>query len=75
MDAVARLRAVVADRARLQPNIDLALAALVSGARLPDDAASTIFVLGRIAGWVAHIGAEYAEPAMRLRPRGEYVGP
>lgn len=75
MDAVTRLRTVVADRARLQPNIDLALAALVSGARLPDDAASTIFVLGRIAGWIAHIGAEYAEPAMRLRPRGEYVGP
>ncbi len=59
----------------LLPNVDLALAALVSGARLPDDAASTIFVLGRIAGWIAHIAAEYAEPAMRLRPRGEYVGP
>ena len=41
----------------------------------PEDAASTIFVLGRVAEWVAHIAAEYAEPAMRLRPRGEYVGP
>jgi len=55
--------------------VDLALAALASGARLPEDAASTIFVLGRVAGWIAHIAAEYAEPAMRLRPRGEYVGP
>ncbi len=44
------------------------------GARLPEDAASTIFVIGRLAGWIAHIAAEYAEPAMRLRPRGEYVG-
>ncbi|MCM3501083.1 citrate synthase [Microbacterium sp. P26] len=75
MDAVERLSAVVTDRTGLRPNVDLALAALVSAARLPDDAASTIFVLGRIAGWTAHIAAEYAEPAMRLRPRGQYVGP
>ncbi|MGN7189060.1 citrate synthase [Microbacterium enclense] len=74
MDAVHRLAEVVADRTRLRPNVDLALAALASGARLPDDAASTIFVVGRIAGWIAHIAAEYEEPAMRLRPRGEYVG-
>ena len=44
-------------------------------ARLPEDAAGTIFVLGRVVGWIAHIAAEYAEQAMRLRPRGEYVGP
>lgn len=75
MDAVERLSAVVIDRTGLRPNVDLALAALVSAARLPDDAASTIFVLGRVAGWTAHIAAEYAEPAMRLRPRGQYVGP
>ncbi|KEP74188.1 hypothetical protein HR12_17015, partial [Microbacterium sp. SUBG005] len=74
MDAVHRLSEVVAARARLRPNVDLALAALASGARLPEDAASTIFVIGRLAGWIAHIAAEYAEPAMRLRPRGEYVG-
>lgn len=74
MDAVRRLSEVVNARARLRPNVDLALAALASGARLPEDAASTIFVVGRLAGWIAHIAAEYAEPAMRLRPRGEYVG-
>lgn len=74
MDAVHRLADVVADRTRLRPNVDLALAALASGARLPGDAASTVFVMGRLAGWIAHIAAEYAEPAMRLRPRGEYVG-
>ncbi|WP_431795970.1 citrate/2-methylcitrate synthase [Microbacterium enclense] len=74
-DAVRRLRGVVADRARLAPNVDLALAALASAARLPEDAAATVFVIGRTAGWIAHIAAEYAEPTMRLRPRGEYVGP
>lgn len=74
MDAVRRLDESVAHRTGLRPNVDLALAALASAARLPDDAASTIFVMGRLAGWVAHIAAEYAEPAMRLRPRGEYVG-
>jgi len=75
MDAVRRLSEVVADRTRLGPNVDLALAALASGARLPEDAAGTIFVVGRLAGWVSHIAAEYSEPAMRLRPRGEYRGP
>lgn len=75
MDAVRRLQEVVADRARLAPNVDLALAALASAARLPEDTAATVFVVGRTAGWIAHIAAEYAEPAMRLRPRGEYVGP
>ncbi|MDQ1082439.1 MULTISPECIES: citrate synthase [Microbacterium] len=75
MDAVRRLDDAVTHRTRSRPNVDLALAALASAARLPDDAASTIFVLGRTAGWIAHIAAEYAEPAMRLRPRGEYVGP
>lgn len=74
MDAVHRLALVVADRTRLRPNVDLALAALASGARLPEDAASTVFVVGRLAGWIAHIAAEYEEQAMRLRPRGEYVG-
>ena len=75
MDAVTRLSDTVAARAHARPNVDLALAALASGARLPDDAASSIFVVGRLAGWIAHIGAEYAEAPMRLRPRGEYVGP
>lgn len=75
MDAVRRLQQVVADRARLAPNVDLALAALASAARLPEDTAATVFVIGRTAGWIAHIAAEYTEPAMRLRPRGEYVGP
>ena len=74
MDAVHRLSTVVADRTGLRPNVDLALAGLVSAARLPEDAATTVFVLGRVAGWIAHIAAEYAEPPMRLRPRGEYVG-
>ncbi|MBD8477164.1 hypothetical protein IFU19_03070 [Microbacterium sp. CFBP 8794] len=75
MDAVTRLSDTVAARAHARPNVDLALAALASGARLPDDAASSIFVVGRLAGWIAHIAAEYAEAPMRLRPRGEYVGP
>jgi citrate synthase len=73
--AATALTDVVAARSGLRPNVDLALAAVATGARLPADAASAIFVHGRIAGWIAHIAAEYAEPAMRLRPRGEYVGP
>lgn len=73
--AVTGLTEVVAARSGLKPNVDLALAAVATGAGLPADAASAIFVQGRLAGWIAHIAAEYREPAMRLRPRGEYVGP
>jgi len=75
MEAAARLVDVVATRTRLRPNVDLALAALASGAGIAPDGASAIFVHGRLAGWIAHVAAEYGEPAMRLRPRGQYVGP
>ncbi|MBT9606991.1 citrate synthase [Microbacterium sp.] len=74
-DATTALIDLVAARSGLRPNVDLALAAIAVAAGFPADAASAIFVHGRLAGWISHIAAEYGEPAMRLRPRGEYVGP
>ncbi|MEQ6898906.1 citrate synthase [Microbacterium sp. KR10-403] len=73
--AVAALTAVVEHRTGLHPNIDLALAAFTLAAEMPTGAATAIFALGRVVGWVAHGLAEYAEAPMRLRPRGRYVGP
>lgn len=55
-------------------NVDLALAALAYGAAMPPDAGEAIFAIGRTAGWVAHALEEYAEPGLRFRFTGTYVG-
>lgn len=65
-----------AARRRLPPpNVDLALAALGAVADMPRDAGAAIFGPARVVGWVAHAVEEYAEPALRFRPRAVYVGP
>ena len=72
--AVDELAGLLERRAGLHPNLDLALAAFTLAADMPADAATAIFAIGRVVGWIAHGIAEYAEPAMRLRPRGRYIG-
>lgn len=52
---------------RIEPNIDLALAALTAVARMPADAGETIFTIARTAGWIAHAIEEYGEPPLRFR--------
>lgn len=72
VDAVA---AEVARHAALQPNLDLALAAVALWGDMGDDAGSVVFAIGRLAGWIAHARDEYDQKPMRLRPRGRYIGP
>jgi citrate synthase len=55
------------------PSLELALAALVRRARLPNDTAFALFALGRSAGWVAH-ALEAAAQRMLIRPRARYIG-
>lgn len=50
------------------PNIDAALAAITLTYNLPDEAAFTIFAMGRLAGWIAH-AIEQAETGQIIRPR------
>lgn len=57
----------------LQPNIDVALAALVAHYRLPADAAFALFATARSVGLLAH-GLEQLGVAQVIRPRGRYVG-
>jgi citrate synthase len=64
-----------APRSETHANIDLALAALTLHAGMPAEAGEVIFAVARTAGWIAHALEEYAEPALRLRPRGTYIGP
>lgn len=58
----------------MQPNIDVALAALVAHHRLPADAAFGLFATARSVGLLAHCMEQLAEPQV-IRPRGRYVGP
>src|SRR3984957_11375191 len=50
-------------------NVDFALGALTYTARMPAEAASAIFAVARVAGWVAHAAEEYDEPPLRFRGR------
>lgn len=56
------------------PNVDLALAALMHCCGMPADAGEVIFALARTAGWIAHAIEEYAEPRLRFRSLGVYIG-
>ena len=58
-----------------QPNIDFALGHLAFALDMPLGASEAIFVLARIAGWIAHALEEYGERALRFRARALYIGP
>jgi citrate synthase len=57
----------------LQPNIDVALAALVTHHGLPGDAAFGMFATARSIGLLAH-SLEQLGMGQVIRPRGRYVG-
>jgi len=57
----------------LQPNIDVALAALVAHHRLPADTAFSLFACARSIGLLAH-ALEQLDVSQVIRPRGRYVG-
>jgi citrate synthase len=57
-----------------EPNIDFALATLVSVAGMITGAGEAIFAVARTAGWIAHAMEEYAKPTPLL-PRTVYTGP
>jgi citrate synthase len=71
VDAVA---AVMRDRTGAHPNIDLALGAVSLACGMRDDAGEVLFATARTVGWLVHALDEYAQPALRLRPLGRYVG-
>jgi citrate synthase len=61
-------------RAAVEPNVDLALAALTAAARMRPDAGEVVFAVARAAGWMAHALEEYGSPPLRFRARAVYVG-
>jgi citrate synthase len=64
--------AAARQRAPIHPNVDFALAALGTVARMPPDAGEVIFTIARMAGWLAHAIEEYEEAPLRFRPRARY---
>jgi citrate synthase len=56
------------------PSVDYGLVAIALALGLPPGSATALFVLGRAAGWVAHV-LEQREAGFILRPRARYVGP
>ncbi len=56
-----------------RPTLDFALVVLAQSMRLPDDAALTLFALGRTIGWIGHAIEQYASGEL-IRPRAKYVG-
>nr|WP_179791349.1 citrate synthase [Actinopolymorpha rutila] len=73
-DIVAELVRVVGRHGGPAPNVDLALAALAVKFGLTEGSGEMIFLLGRIAGLVAHALEEYPH-RLRFRPRALYTGP
>jgi citrate synthase len=73
-EVIARFIQKVTNLTGLQPNIDVALAALVAHHRLPADAAFGLFATARSIGLLAH-SLEQLGVAQVIRPRGRYVGP
>jgi citrate synthase len=72
-EVIARFIEKVTDLTGLQPNIDVALAALVAHHRLPADAAFGLFATARSVGLLAHC-IEQLGVQQVIRPRGRYVG-
>jgi citrate synthase len=76
--AMSRVDAVITSikrRKDIEPNVDLALAAIGLVADLPSRSAELIFSTARVAGWTAHAIEEYGEAPLRFRARALYTGP
>ena len=71
---VERLTAAVAGRPGVFPNVDLALAAVAHTFGMRADAGEAVFAVARTVGWVAHALEQYADPGLRFRVEGAYVG-
>jgi citrate synthase len=61
-------------RTTLPVNVDFFSAVVYDALGIPPDLCTSIFAVGRIAGWCAHALEQYADNRL-IRPRADYVGP
>lgn len=69
---VGKLCKVAEEEYGLKPNIDAALVAVGECIGAPEGTASQLFLVGRFAGWIAHVLEQRAK-RMLLRPRAHYT--
>ena len=69
LDLSDRLITIVQHRAKVEPNIDFALAMFTNAAGMAAAAGETIFTIARTAGWIAHAIEEVSEMPLRFRAR------
>jgi citrate synthase len=61
-------------RTSLPVNVDFFSAVVYDALGIPPDFCTSIFAVGRTAGWIAHVLEQYADNRL-IRPRADYVGP
>jgi citrate synthase len=61
-------------RTSLPVNVDFFSAVVYDALGIPPDFCTSIFAVGRTAGWVAHVLEQFADNRL-IRPRADYVGP
>jgi citrate synthase len=61
-------------RTGLPVNVDFFSAVVYDALGIPPDFCTSIFAVGRVAGWCAHALEQYADNRL-IRPRADYVGP
>src|SRR5437879_12891042 len=61
-------------RTSLPANVDFVSAGVYDPLGIPPDFCTSIFAVGRIAGWCAHALEQYADNRL-IRPRADYYGP
>lgn len=72
--AISRFIDEMRTSAGLLPRQELALVVMARAMGLPRQATAALFVLGRLAGWVAHVQEQRADGTL-LRPRAKFVKP
>ena len=61
-------------RTPLPVNVDFFSAVVYDALDIPPDFCTSIFAVGRMAGWCAHVMEQYADNRL-IRPRADYTGP
>ncbi|HXA96917.1 MAG TPA: citrate/2-methylcitrate synthase [Candidatus Dormibacteraeota bacterium] len=69
-----RLYDAMKARTSLPVNVDFFSAVVYDALGIPPDFCTSIFAVGRVAGWCGHIMEQYADNRL-IRPRADYTGP
>jgi citrate synthase len=73
-DVAERVYDAMRARTTLPVNVDFFSAVVYDALGIPPDFCTSIFAVGRVAGWCAHALEQYADNRL-IRPRAEYGGP